>query len=59
MMCVHGRLLMRGLYDQQLARWRRHFPPESFCVLSSDYLLSNTTEAGGLDRHRSIIKRRR
>jgi hypothetical protein len=33
------------MYDQHLAYWRSHFPPESFCVLSFEFFERHTAEA--------------
>ena len=33
--CTLSRLLATGLYDQNIARYMRAFPPTSFCFLSN------------------------
>ena len=36
--------LASGMYDQQLAFWRSRFPPESLCIVSSDYFTEHGQE---------------
>ena len=42
---VHCSSLVRGLYDEQVRIWRDRFPTAHLCVMSSQFVLVNTSQA--------------
>ena len=42
---LHCSVLLKSMYDAQIAHWMTYFPMHNFCIISMQYLMTNPVAA--------------